>query len=536
MRRTLWRGMIPLLLLMTALSSAHLLSDAIWFDEWITYFISGGGNPPVAGTLPGDNPCSALPGGHTPLQTVCLAAIDNSWPPAYFLLLQGWSVFSGGNLLLDRLLALFIGLLTVSVVYRIGRRLFNPATGLIAAMLMGSSAFLLFYMHEVRGYTLYALLCALSTWQYLRLRDDPSRLESRFMRWSFPVLIALTLYSHYIAAASVLALALNHLLFERPAADAPDSVRDTWQRVLKLWLNGCLMFAPWLAVTVISVINESLTQRSLDTVTLLRGMIYGFSNNLWWLALPALVLTLTRWRERNLRFVWLWGIVILLVAIAGNLLADFLFHPRHIMGLMPALMLLIAAGLWQTRRMQRQLPWLLTGLWLGAGFVHALTPAFMDALPRHISTMPTPALNALQQTVNACVLPDDLLVFSVDAPVDEWIHDLPVEYYFGGAVRDQRHLTHLGMLVTDGNQNSTRLLPMDLFDESYTERVRIMTADSDRVWIAGLSGVMQQANLMHLDRLLRQREYTPCATLLDDSGAFVFGYTQDSCDTLCSGS
>ena len=85
LQRQHWLWLIPILLLTVVLSAPHLNEDAIWFDEWITYFISGTGQfdvPQVANT-----PCADIPGTEfSPIAMLCVTAIDNSWPPAFFSL------------------------------------------------------------------------------------------------------------------------------------------------------------------------------------------------------------------------------------------------------------------------------------------------------------------------------------------------------------------------------------------------------------------------------------------------------------------
>ncbi len=116
-----WTWLVPVLLLTTFLGSLLLTYDALWFDEWITHFITNTGKmgfddefygaSTVTGTI-----CEALGNStHTPLHILCLAAIDNSWPPLFFALVRLWSFVSGGVYYIDRSLALFIGLIGISM-------------------------------------------------------------------------------------------------------------------------------------------------------------------------------------------------------------------------------------------------------------------------------------------------------------------------------------------------------------------------------------------------------------------------------------
>lgn len=538
MNRNQWIWMIPVLLLVMALGTIHLTDDAIWFDEWITYFITGTGE--LGDRTTADTPlCGEVAIFQSaPLDMICLAAIDNSWPPAFFILLGIWDkVVSFGVLLSDRVLALFIGLLAVSITYRFGKKLFNHQVGLMAALLLGTSAFFVYYLHEVRGYTLYVLFPALNGWLYWRLLTNYER-SKRATRWGFVFSLAGSLYTHYIAAAAVLGIGIYHFLFERPTSrqkrgETQHLSPRYWSAILKYWVNGCLLFAPWIAVLIVSFLNESVTNRSVSTWTLLNNMLYGFANNLWWIALPALLAALITWRKREMRFLWVWGLTILGVAILGNIFADFLFHPRHIIGMMSAFVLLVVAGLMTIFQSRQWLVWVFVGIWVGAGIIYSATPDFMTALPRHISTIPQSAMNTIVETVNECAASDDLVVLAIDTPDTEWVYTQPVEYY----LPDVENLTLLGLLVTDERQAESPLLPIDLEDADFSTRVDVFTENVPTVWLFTLPDLPIQDNLLVFDTMLQERNYTPC-TIVDRDDILGFAYTQtSSCERIvaCAG-
>ncbi|MDQ7027214.1 MAG: glycosyltransferase family 39 protein [Anaerolineae bacterium] len=528
-----WIWMIPVLLLVMVLGTIHLTDDAIWFDEWITYFITGTGGLDER-SVEGLPLCGEVVIFQTaPLDMVCLAAIDNSWPPAFFILLGLWDkVVSFGVLLSDRALALFIGLLSVAITYRFGKKLFNHQVGLMAALLLGTSALFVYYLHEVRGYTLYVLFPALNGWLYWRLLTNYERTK-RATRWGFVLSLAGSLYTHYIASAAVLGIGIYHFFFERPRQNSGDTQRlrpRYWSAILKLWVNGCLFFAPWVAVLIVSFLNESVTNRSVSTWTLLNNMLYGFANNLWWVALPSLLASLITWRKREMRFLWVWGLTILGVAILGNIFADFLFHPRHIIGIMPTFALLVVAGLMTLFQKRQELVWVFVGIWVGAGMIYSVTPDFMNALPRHISTIPQTAMDTIVETVNDCAASDDLVVLGIDTPDTEWVYTQPVEYY----LPDVENLTLLGLLVTDERQAESPLLPEALQEADFASRVDAFTENMPTVWLFTLPDLPIQDNLLTFDTLLQERNYTPC-TIVNRDDILGIVYTQSSsCERVVS--
>jgi len=88
-------------------------------------------------------------------------------PPLYFWSLWGWVQLFGEGELAARLLSAVLGVLTVIIVYRLGRRLRGERVGLLAAFLTGFSRFHIWWSQELRMYVLAGLLGTLSLYHLL---------------------------------------------------------------------------------------------------------------------------------------------------------------------------------------------------------------------------------------------------------------------------------------------------------------------------------------------------------------------------------
>ncbi|WP_426960007.1 glycosyltransferase family 39 protein [Muricoccus radiodurans] len=94
-------------------------------------------------------------------------------PPLYFLFLLGWTeVFGTGEWAL-RSFGAFLGLLTVPVMFAIGRLLGGANVGLTAALLLAASPLHVQYGAEVRMYGLLVLGAAVAIWGALRFAQEP---------------------------------------------------------------------------------------------------------------------------------------------------------------------------------------------------------------------------------------------------------------------------------------------------------------------------------------------------------------------------
>ncbi len=547
--RISWVWLIPALLLTTFLGSVLLTYDALWFDEWITGFISNTGEFGADPDLFGNTTVSDMPvcqdilshEYHSVLHTICIGAIDNSWPPLFFLLIMAWDFLIGSSYFLNRILALFIGLIGVSLTYRMADELFDKKTGLIAAVLLGTTVFFTFYSHEIRGYTLYVTLPALNGWLYWRLLKKPE--SGRTIAWGFALSIVGTLYTHYIGLAVAFGIGLYHILFERPPnilqefrldEDERSEAAQHWIRILKLYINGCLTYGLWLAVLYISFINESSNPRGIGTISLLWSMLRGFSNNLWFIALPALALTLLQFKKDSIRFLWVWGSSILAVAIAGNLAADFLFHPRHIMGLMPAFATLVAAGIvYAGQRSAEIVSWGLLVVWIIAGIFYGLSTDFMNNIPEHVDAVPLPAMTTIVESAESCGTENDTFIFAWNIVEEEWVQDQIVNYYLHNS--PVAGVTISRIFDDSESRHESGLMP-DEIDEGGTDvRYDYFVADAERVFLFALPEIPVQNTIQELETRLEADEFMRCEFInRDDLVADVFVRDAEMCETIVS--
>ncbi len=118
-------------------------------------------------------------------------------PPFYYYLLHFWLLIVGSTEFTLRFLSLVFGVLTVPLIYAVGKRLLGRASGLLAAGLVAISPLFLWYSQEARMYTLVTFLCLLSTYLLLRVMDAQAK---RALLWTAYVLSSVVAaYAHFYA-------------------------------------------------------------------------------------------------------------------------------------------------------------------------------------------------------------------------------------------------------------------------------------------------------------------------------------------------
>jgi mannosyltransferase len=163
-----------------------------------------------------------------------LRQIEATRAPLHPLVLQGWLRIFGPSDLSGRALAALCGILTILLVDRIGRRLYDGPTGLWGAWLCAVGPLLVAYSREVKMYSWLVLLTCLS-WDLL------FSLRASAASWRAPALglcQAALIYSHPLGAFMVAAQGLAYL-----------ATRATFRLTTGRWLavqsGVVLAVAPW---------------------------------------------------------------------------------------------------------------------------------------------------------------------------------------------------------------------------------------------------------------------------------------------------
>lgn len=136
-------------------------------------------------------------------------------PPLFYWLEHGMLLFGESEFVLRLLPALF-GILTVPVVYLIGREFRDRNVGLIAAALLAFSPFHIFYSQEARAYAPMLFFFSLALLFYVRAgRSDETR------SWVlFGVFSAAAFWMHFYAVVPVAVLILHALVTRSVRAPA----------------------------------------------------------------------------------------------------------------------------------------------------------------------------------------------------------------------------------------------------------------------------------------------------------------------------
>jgi uncharacterized membrane protein len=345
------------------------------------------------------------------LGTVTRTLAADQHPPLFFMQMYEWRRIAGDSEFSARYLGILFGVLAIAAIYQLGKELFNPLTGILAALLLALVDNHIDLSQEARHYAAMATWAILSSLFYIRWWRHPNRTH----RIGYVLTSLALLYTHYLGGFLMLAQAAHLLITVRP-----------WSR----WLQGLslmgfigLGFAPWLPVMIDQnrlrwdnpLYYQNSVPNSLQTYRAVRMALFGshYGVMIGLLLIGLVYISYQHRTQIRLRPVgpvlypvlWIGLMVGLTVYINGQ--RQFLTE-RNFLLITPALMILIGHGLANLERTARLL---LVTIILGV----SLTT--VDSR-RHY-----PDYRAVTQNVTDYHLDHEPIL------MDIWVGDFPVRYY-----------------------------------------------------------------------------------------------------------
>jgi uncharacterized membrane protein len=190
-------------------------------------------------------------------------------PPVSFLTLHYWMSLGGQSETWVRLLFALIGILTLPVVFLIGRDLFDRKVGLLAALLLAVNPYHIWYSQEARPYIFMICFCAWHVWFFIRSWRAGGRYWAGFF-----IFALLALYSHPFAALS---LGVEFLV-----AAAGNRNRKFWKYYFGVLVSAGLFYVPYIIHFVVRVSACSAIGNPKELSLIMLGYnlfvwIFGFS-------------------------------------------------------------------------------------------------------------------------------------------------------------------------------------------------------------------------------------------------------------------
>ncbi|HXF63511.1 MAG TPA: glycosyltransferase family 39 protein, partial [Caldilineaceae bacterium] len=393
-----------LLLLAFGLRACHLDYQSLWSDEGISLVRS------------------ALPLGEM------LAQMPVEHVPGYFVLLKGWIALTGETDFGVRYFSLLPSVWAVALLYRLAVDLGSRQIGLLAAALLATNGFQVWYAQEARMYSWLLAAGLLSTLCFWRLLADEAGKFPWGVWTGYVLATTATIYLHYFGFL----VPLSHTAFA-----ALWWLLGRERRPLRRWVGAgvtvALLFSPWMVRGWRLLAFEG-WRPPLDPAQapwlLLRAYSVGetmptpWMDWLPWVYLVLAALGIAAWARRGQAALFLaallgtaLGVIMLLVVRQPD------FHVRYPIFISVPLLLLAAGGVaglsprwWRPDRSLHHVdlaaPTLVLALLLAANAL-ALERLYTD------TTLHKPDFRSAAQTISAGAGPEDVVL--VDGPNPELV-------------------------------------------------------------------------------------------------------------------
>lgn len=385
--------MVIILLLASAVRIVDLDTRSLWADEGWTLVLSEG--PSVS--------------------DITQHMAYDQHPPLYFVLIHQWQDATGSSELSLRMLSVLTGLVAVAGIYQLGRTMFSPMAGLLAALIFGLWDHHIDLSQDVRHYSQLATLIVLSCWFYFRFISMPY--PKRGTRIGYIVISSALLYSHYLGGFVLICQLIHMLIFVRPLS------RLRW--VIFHFAAICATFLPWFPVVIrqnqvrweTPLYYLNALPNTAESYALIRDALlsqqYGLISVLIIIGLLGLSLqsnsSIYTFRHfRSIFFLVFWsGGYFMMTYILNRPGREFLTI-RNFIVITPALVLLMAYGLMQLElRLRAIITVVLVSLMLGTVDTRQLKPPWREVF-QNVATY-----------------------HQADEPIlmDIWVGDFPGRYY-----------------------------------------------------------------------------------------------------------
>ncbi len=168
-------------------------------------------------------------------------------PPLYYLLLHGWMKSLGQSEFVTRFLSLLFGVVSVPLVYQLGRSMGRPKVGALAALLLAINPFQVWHAQDVRNYTVWPALSIAALVFLMRSLQDAKR-----RHWAgYAAMTLLSLYTHYYDMFMLLFQNLFVLTFVLGEWRKHGRIEPKLRRVIYAWIVIqtvlVVVYVPWLA-------------------------------------------------------------------------------------------------------------------------------------------------------------------------------------------------------------------------------------------------------------------------------------------------
>jgi hypothetical protein len=134
----------------------------------------------------------------------------------------------------------------------------------------------------------------------------------------------------------------------------------------------------------------------------------------------------------------------------------------------------------------------------------------MNAIPKHIASVPASAMNTIVETAEQCATENDTFILAINTAEDEWVQDHILTYYLRD-FRPMRYITISRILNDEFVQKQlSPLLPPNIAKMDMMGRYHYFTENAENIYLFSLPQIPIEDELNQLENLLQADGFVPC--------------------------
>jgi uncharacterized membrane protein len=165
-------------------------------------------------------------------------AFGDVHPPLYYVLLKSWILAFGSAEVSARMPSVLLGVGVIYITYKIGQKLYDSRTGLVASILIATGPLHIYYSQEARMYMLASFFASLSVYFFVSILK-----KDKLIYWAgFIFATTLMLYSEYLPYLLIPTYILYLFHFRKRISSS------TLKSFIPTFLLIFLFISPWLFI------------------------------------------------------------------------------------------------------------------------------------------------------------------------------------------------------------------------------------------------------------------------------------------------
>ncbi|MBN2422220.1 glycosyltransferase family 39 protein [Candidatus Woesearchaeota archaeon] len=276
-----------------------------------------------------------------PLKTALDVFVNSElYPPMYMLTLWVWVRFFGITPIATRLLSTLFSIMTIFVIYLVGKKLFSEKVGLIASVILAFSNFNIYYAQETRAYSFLVFLTLVSFYYFILSLEKLSLKNSLLYLFSTLILI----YTHVFSLLIIFVQNIYFLLIQYKSL-----------KIIKKWIfiqiQLLILYIPWFPILLKQITKQDhLNLKWIPVLHWYSPLVvivkYSGSTILFIVFIVIIIYAFIKARKKiplkQISLLSMWIIIPIGIMFLFSFVVRPLFHERFFQFVVPAIILIIS--------------------------------------------------------------------------------------------------------------------------------------------------------------------------------------------------